>query len=72
MLDGEVVASYLTRLSHVRDELVAIGDNVPQSELVRTALKGSKECKPYIKGIVACDKLLDWNRLWDDFIQEEL
>jgi len=26
----------------------------------------------FIKGVVSCEKLLDWNKLWDDFIQEEL
>jgi len=67
--DGEGVALYLTRLSQVRDELIAIGDNIPDSELVRTTLKGfTEEWKPFIKGIVARDKLLDWNRLWDNFI----
>ena len=36
-------------------------------------MKGfTKEWKPFIKGVVSRDKLLDWNRLWDDFIQEEL
>jgi len=30
------------------------------------------EWKPFIKGIVSRNKLRDWNRLWDDFIQEEL
>ena len=40
---------------------------------MRIALKGfTPEWKPFIKGIVARDKLPHWNRLWDDFIQEEL
>lgn len=31
-----------------------------------------EEWNPFIKGIVAREKLPDWNRLWDDFIKEEL
>jgi hypothetical protein len=42
-------------------------------ELVRTPLKGfTKQWTPFIKGIVAREKLPDWTRLWDDFFQEEL
>ena len=43
------------------------------SELVRTTLKGfTKEWTPFIKGVVAREKLPDWSRLWDDFVQEEI
>jgi hypothetical protein len=46
---------------------------VDDSELVRMMLKGfRKEWTPFIKGIMAREKLPDWSRLWDDFIQEEL
>jgi hypothetical protein len=42
-------------------------------DLVRTTLKGfTKQWISFIKGIVAREKLHDWTRLWDDFIQEEL
>eukprot|EP00253_Pinus_taeda_P002874 PITA_02874 len=64
MLDGEGVALYLTRLSQVRDELAAIDEDVPNSELVRTALKEfTEEWKPFIKGTIAQEKLPDSNRL---------
>jgi len=37
--------------------------------MVRIALKGfTEEWKPFIKGIIAKEKLPDWDRLWDDFI----
>ena len=40
---------------------------------MRISLKWfTEEWKPFIKGIVAREKFLDWNRLWDDFIQGEL
>ena len=37
---GEIVISYLTRISQVRDELAAVGEVVPNAELVRTAVNG--------------------------------
>jgi len=68
-----MVTSYLTQIRQVRDELVAIGKTVDDSKLVRMVLKGfRKEWTPFIKGIVAREKLLNWSRLWDDFVQEEL
>lgn len=73
MIQGEGVTSYLTRLSQVKDELSAIGVTISENDIVRIALKGfTEEWKPFIKGIVAREKFLDWNRLWDEFIQEEL
>ena len=73
MLKGEGTTSYLTRLSQVRDELSTVGVKVSDVKMVRIALKGFiEEWKPFIKGIIAREKLSDWNRLWDDFIQEEL
>jgi hypothetical protein len=73
MTGSDTVTTYLTRIRQVRDELAAIGETVDDSELVRTTLKGfTKEWTPFIKGIVAREKLPDWSRLWDDFVQEEL
>jgi len=31
-----------------------------------------KQWTPFIKGIIECENLADWSRLWDDFIQKEL
>lgn len=43
MLDAQGVAPYLMRLSQVCDDLVVIEDNILESELVRTTLKGFSE-----------------------------
>ena len=38
-------------------------------ELVRIALNGfSKPWDTFVKGVVAREKLPDWQRLWDDFL----
>ena len=41
--------------------------------MVRIDLKGFiEEWKPFIKGIVSREMLPDWNKIWDNFFQEEL
>ena len=38
-------------------------------KLVRIALNGFTEpWDTFVKGVVAREKLLDWQRLWDDFV----
>jgi hypothetical protein len=69
----ETMMTYLTRIRQVRDELVAIGEAMDDLELVRTTLKGFMNAWTlFIKGVVAHEKLPDWSRLWDEFVQEEL
>lgn len=73
MIDTENVASYLTRISKIRDELSAIGEAMTSPEMVRTTLNGfSGKWKLFVKGVVSKENLLGWERLWDDFFQEEI
>jgi hypothetical protein len=68
MAKGEGVVHYLTRLTQIRDELAAVGEKTEDSELVRVALNGfSKSWDVFVRGVVAQEKLPDWQRLWDDF-----
>jgi hypothetical protein len=68
MAKGESVASYLTRLRQVKDELEVVGEIIPDSELVCIALKGfTKEWDVFMKCVVGREKLPDWSRLWDEF-----
>jgi hypothetical protein len=72
MTKAENVVTYLTRLTRVRDELGAVGEAIVDNDLVRTALNGvSKQWVVFVEGIVAWEKLLGWEHLWDDFVQEE-
>ena len=72
MAKGERVVPYLTRLTQIRDELGAVGSKTMDEELVRIALNGFfKSWDTFVKGVVAREKLLDWQRLWDDFVKEE-
>ena len=73
MAKGEGVASFLTRVAQVKDELDAVGELISDSELVWIALKGlTKEWEVFVECVVARENLPDWSRLWDDFTQEEI
>jgi hypothetical protein len=73
MAKGEGVVHYLTRLTQIRDELAAVGENTEDFELVRVALNGfSKSWDVFVCGVVAREKLPNWQHLWDDFVQEEI
>ena len=72
MAKAEVVISYLTRISQVRDELAAVGEFVPNAELVRTTLNGvSKPWVVFVEALVARENLPTWEKICDDFVQEE-
>ena len=73
MKSDEGVASYLTRVTQVKDELSSVGETIPDSELMRIALKGfTKKWEAFVKCIVGRENLPSWSRLWDDFTQEEI
>jgi hypothetical protein len=73
MAKGESVASYLTRVAQVKDELATVGEVISDSELVRIALKGfTEKWEVFVKCVVGWEHLPDWSRLWDDFTQEKI
>jgi hypothetical protein len=50
-----------------------VGEVVDETDFVRTTLNGfTKQWEVFFHGVVAQEKLLDWERLWDDFTQDEL
>jgi len=73
MEKGESVVTYLTKFTRIRDELAVVGETVDETELVRTTLNGfAKQWNVFVRGVVTQEKLPNWERLWDDFTQEEL
>jgi hypothetical protein len=73
MAKGESVVTYLTKFTQIRDELTAMKEAVDDTELVMTTLNGfTKQWEVFFRGVVAQEKLPNWERLWDDFTQEEL
>jgi hypothetical protein len=72
MAKSEGVTSYLTQITQVRDELAAVGEAMGEAELVPTALNGvSKPWSMFVQVIVGRENMPSWDRLWDDFVQEE-
>ena len=68
----DTITPYLSWFTQIRDELGAVGDIVDPSELVRTALNGFiKPWESFVHGIMAREHMPSWERLWDDFVQEE-
>ena len=69
MATSENVASYLTRITHVRDELSTVGEMVEGNELVRIALNGvTKPWVVFVEAIVSRGNFPSWDILWDDFL----
>lgn len=63
--------SYLTKFSKVKEELVGVGEIVPDRDLVNFSLLGfTKLWQAVIDGICAQENFLDCECLWGDCIQE--
>lgn len=61
---SETIASYLTRIEQVWDELAIFGEAVDAYELVKISLSVfSKQWATFVIGILARDKLSDWTKL---------
>jgi hypothetical protein len=73
MAKGEGVIPYLTHLTQIGDTLRAIVSKTEDSKFILIAINGfSKSWDSFVCGIVAREKLPNWQCLWDDFVQEEI
>jgi hypothetical protein len=67
------ISSFLARFTQIRDELGAVGEVIQPNSLVRQALQSfTKPWGTFIQGIVAREHLPTWDRMWDEFAQEEI
>lgn len=72
MFKSDTVASYLTKITQFRDDLGEVGETVDSEELVRSTLSGFPlKWDVFVHEIVTWENMPSWDRLWDDFIQEE-
>jgi hypothetical protein len=72
MEKGDSIPNYLTKFVQCRDELGSVGITVTNDDLVSLALLGlPKNWHSYQDSINGREKLLDWERLWSDLVQEE-
>nr|KUM47387.1 hypothetical protein ABT39_MTgene5572 [Picea glauca]QHR89570.1 hypothetical protein Q903MT_gene3592 [Picea sitchensis] len=68
----DTIASYLMKITELRDQHVAIGELSDESELVRKTLNGfGLSWHHFVQCICAREKLPTFYKLWDDFIGEE-
>jgi hypothetical protein len=59
-------------ITQIRDQIVLIGENVEDVELVNMALNGFPTLwEPFFKSICTWEKIPNFEILWDDYIQEE-
>jgi hypothetical protein len=73
MLEDESVTSFLGRYTQIRDELGAVREVVNPKSLVRTTMNSfTKPWGPFVLDIVAREVMPTWERMWDDFVQEEI
>jgi hypothetical protein len=73
MLKDESVTSFLGRYTQIRDTPAAVGEVVNPNSLVRQAMNSfTKSWDPFVRGIVAREVMPTWERIWDDFIQEDI
>jgi hypothetical protein len=73
MLKDESITSFLGRYTQIRDKLRAVGEVVDPNSLVRQAMNiFTKPWGPFVRGIVAREVMPTWERMWDDFVQEEI
>jgi hypothetical protein len=64
MTKTNTVASFLTRFSHIHDELVVVGEVVDPVELVRKTLNGfSKPWESFVRGIISKEHIPSWERI---------
>ncbi len=72
-MGNDSATGYLTKITNVRDELAAIGEAIPSTELVRIAVNGlPRSWLNFADGVCAPETLPTWERFWDDCIQTEI
>ena len=70
---GDSIPKYLMKFTQCRDELGSVGVTVDDEDLVSLALLGlPMSWHSYQDSVNGREKLLGWERLWSDLVQEEI
>ena len=70
---GDTISTYLNKLTTCRDELGSVGILTADDDMVSLALLSlPKSWHSYQDSVNGREKLLDWERLWLDLMQEEI
>ena len=72
MEKDEGVASFFTKISQVRDKLLAIGVLVDDDDLVQTVFDGlPSSWETFLVVVSGCETQPNFDRLWHDCLEEE-
>ena len=70
--NAEIIQSYFTRVSQIKEQLEAIEEELENAEIVITTLNGiPRSWDSFIQGICARINLITFSRLWEECSQEE-
>ena len=73
MEKGDIISTYLNKLTTCRDELGSVGITTADNDMVSLTLFGiPKSWNSYQDSVNGREKLPDWERLWSDLTQEEI
>ena len=73
MEKGDTISTYLNKLTTYRDELGSVGITTSNDDMVSLALLGlPKSWNSYQDSMNGREKILGWERLWSDLMQEEI
>ena len=68
----ETIQSYFTRVSHIKEQLEVVDEEVENAKIVMTTLNGlPRSWNSFIQWICARKKLVRFSRIWEEFSQEE-
>ena len=72
MEKDESVNSFFTKISHLKDQILAIGVSVDDDDLVQTTFDGlTSAWEAYLVEVNGCEVQPNFERLWHDCLQEE-
>jgi hypothetical protein len=72
MEKDDTIASFFTKISQLRDQLLVIGITIDDDDLIQTVVDGlPPSWETFMVGINAREKQPDLERLWHDCLQEE-
>ena len=70
MQKGETIQDYFSRVTHFKEQLEAIGDNLDEDELIMTTLNGlTRPWDAFIQTIFARKQKLQFDSLWEGCVK---
>ena len=72
MTRSDSIIGYLRKVMQICDQLATVGEKIAEIEVVNMALNRFPTSRePFVQGICAPENLPNFERLWDNCIQEE-